>query len=63
MGDWLDHPTLGAARVMAVESDEKVTIELESGRKVQLHVGLLQLTPSGTKDGGRLFKVAIRRRR
>ena len=63
VNDWLDHPTLGAARVMAVESDEKVTIELESGRKVQLHVGLLQLTASGTKDGGRLFKVSIRRRR
>lgn len=63
VNDWLDHPTLGAARVLAVESDEKVTIELESGRKVQLHVGLLQLTPSGTKDGGRLYKVSIRRRR
>lgn len=63
LGDWLDHPTLGAACVMAVESDEKVTIELESGRKVQLHVGLLQLTAAGSKDGGRLFKVSIRRRR
>jgi predicted DNA-binding protein with PD1-like motif len=61
--DWLDHPTLGTAKVLAIESDEKVTIELESGRKVQLHIGLLQLAQNGTKNGGRLFKVSIRRRR
>ena len=63
VGDWLDHPTLGASRVLNVDSDERVTIELESGRKVQLHVGLLNLSASGKREGGTLYKVAIRRRR
>ncbi len=63
-GDWLDHPTLGKCKVLSDDHEEHVSIELGSGRKVQLHLGLLQLVPSGHHDdGGRIFKVQIRRRR
>jgi predicted DNA-binding protein with PD1-like motif len=63
-GDWLDHPTLGTCRVLASDEDEHVTIELESGRRVELHLGLIQLTPSGTHvKGGNRFSVSIARRR
>jgi hypothetical protein len=64
LGDWLDHPTLGKARVLEIEDDEHVTIGLESGRRVQLHLGLLHLLESESHPaGGRVFKVSIRRRR
>lgn len=64
VGDWLDHPTLGTARVAATDDEDHVTIELGSGRKVQLHLNLLELSPKGEHDaGGRIFGVSIRRRR
>jgi len=63
-GDWLDHPTLGTCRVLATDEDEHVSIELESGRRVELHLGLIQLTPTGTHErGGNRFSVSIARRR
>ena len=63
-GDWLDHPTLGTCRVLGADEDEHVTIELESGRRVELHLGLIRLTPTGEhKQGGKRFSVSIARRR
>jgi len=63
-GDWLDHPTLGTCRVLATDEEEHMTIELESGRKVELHLGLIRLTPAGKHDkGGNCFSVSIARRR
>lgn len=63
-GDRLDHPTLGSCQVVTDDHDDHVTIELESGRRVQLHLGLLTLEPAGKHaDGGRIYKVSIRRRR
>ncbi len=64
IGDWIDHPTLGACKVMTTDDDERAKIQLASGRRVELHLGLLELLPSGKHDdGGRLFKASIRRRR
>ena len=64
VGDWLDHPTLGTCRVLKADEDEHVSIELESGRRVELHLGLIQLTPKGPHDkGGNRFSVSIARRR
>ncbi|MFT7579845.1 MAG: putative DNA-binding protein with PD1-like motif [Myxococcota bacterium] len=64
-GDSLNHPTLGRCEVLGgdVETEERLTIKLESGRVVELHLGLLELTPVPTEDGTRIFKVSIRRRR
>jgi predicted DNA-binding protein with PD1-like motif len=63
-GDWLQHPTLGQCEVVENDQDHRVTIRLESGRVVELHVGLLQLQPAGkARNGGRIFKVAIKRKK
>jgi len=63
IGDFLEHPTLGRSEVID-DGDERVTIRLESGREVELHLGLLTLELAGTTDSGaRLIKVGIRRRR
>ncbi len=63
-GDWLDHPTLGTCRVLSTDEDEHVAIELESGRRVELHLGLIQLIASGEHEkGGTRFSVSIARRR
>ena len=64
IGDWLDHPTLGTCRVLGADEEEHVTIELESGRRVELHLGLIRLTPQGEHEaGGKRFSVSIARRR
>lgn len=62
-GDHLNHPTLGRCEVVGSDSEDRLTIRLESGRVVELHLGLLELTPLKSDDGQRLFKVSIRRRR
>lgn len=62
-GDLLEHPTLGRCEVLDNDGDERVTIRLGSGRRVELHTGLLDLQDAGEVDGKRLIKVSIRRRR
>ncbi len=63
-GDRLHHPTLGACQVVETDGDERATIRLESGRLVELHLGLLDFTPVAATDGGpRLVRVSIKRRR
>lgn len=62
-GDLLLHPTLGRCQVIANDGDERMTIRLESGRTVELHLGLLELTPTAPEGRKRMFKVAIKRRR
>ena len=63
-GDSLHHPTLGTCEVLA-GTEERVTIRLESGRTVELHLGLLTLEATGAPGpgGSRTFRVNIRRRR
>jgi hypothetical protein len=63
-GDWLDHPTLGTCEVLSADEDNHVAIRLESGRRVELHLSLLSLSPKGTRgDGGTVYQVSIKRRR
>ena len=62
-GDYLNHPTLGRCEVIAADGDERLTIRLESGRKVEVHLGLLDLTPMPADGSRRVFKVSIRRKR
>ena len=64
VGDWIDHPTLGQCQVVTTDDDERAKIQLASGRRVELHLGLLDLSHGGDHpDGGKLFNAAIRRRR
>ena len=63
-GDFLNHPTLGRCVVAGPEVDERLTIRLESGRLVELHTGLIDISPARPGPGGqRVFNVAIKRRR
>lgn len=63
-GDYLNHPTLGRCVVAGPEVDERLTIRLESGRLVELHTGLIDISPARPGPGGeRVFNVAIKRRR
>ncbi|MFO0748657.1 MAG: DUF296 domain-containing protein [Myxococcota bacterium] len=63
-GDFLNHPTLGRCIVAGPEVDERITIKLESGRLVELHTGLIDITPAKPGPGGeRVFTVSIKRRR
>ncbi len=63
-GDWIEHPTLGRCEVVSSDNDERATIRLESGRVVELHLGLLELqAPTTTEDGVTVIPVQIRRRR
>ena len=62
-GDFLNHPTLGRCAVAGLEVDERLTIKLESGRLVELHTGLIDISPARPGPGGeRIFNVTIRRR-
>lgn len=63
-GDWIEHPTLGRCEVVSSDNDERASIRLESGRVVELHLGLLELRPPRTdEDGITIIPVHIRRRR
>lgn len=62
-GDILDHPRLGCCTVVSSDG-ERAVIRLESGRTVELHLGVAKLTlKEGTKRGERTFDVTIRPRR
>src|SRR5690606_22884942 len=39
-GDILNHPTLGRCDVVSTSDEERLSIRLESGRVVELHLGL-----------------------
>jgi len=62
-GDLLHHPTLGRCEVVGGDGEERLTIRLESGRCVEIHLRLLELTPIEPDGKRRVYKVAIRRRR
>jgi predicted DNA-binding protein with PD1-like motif len=64
IGDWLRHPTLGTCKVVQGDHDDRVAIELASGRVVELHLDLLALTPTSRgEDGNPGYQVNIKRRR
>jgi len=62
-GDRLRHPRLGACVVVQVPDEDRASIRLESGRVVELHMGLLKLVPLSAPPGAqKTYKVEIRRR-
>lgn len=61
--DRLLHPRLGRCVVVQVPDEDRASIRLESGRVVDLHLGLLKLVCTERADDGRqTFKVQIRKR-
>lgn len=61
--DRLLHPRLGRCIVVQVPDEDRASIRLESGRVVELHLGLLKLVRKDRGDSGlQTFQVQIRRR-
>jgi predicted DNA-binding protein with PD1-like motif len=61
-GDELAHPRLGSCVVTQVIDQERVSIQMESGKIAQLHLGLLTLTRAGSRHGRAVYQVAVRKR-
>lgn len=62
-GDILNHPTLGRCEIVSTSDEERLSIRLESGRVVELHLGLIELAPVRREGSKRVYKATIKRRR
>ena len=61
-GDWLDHPRLGMCRILLHDGEDRIKVRLGSGRIAELLVPMFKLSLSGVKDGGKVYKVEMRKR-
>lgn len=62
VGDALEHPRLGTCVVTQVVDQDRIAIQMESGKIAQLHLGLLTLVKSGARQGRNVYQVQVRRR-
>lgn len=62
VGDALQHPALGLCVVTQVHDQDRVAIQMESGKVAQLHLGVLTLSRAGQKQGRTVYEVQVRRR-
>jgi hypothetical protein len=62
VGDALAHPRLGACVITQVIDQDRVSIQMESGKIAQLHLGLLTLTRAGSRHGRAAYDVHVRKR-
>ncbi len=61
-GDWLSHPRLGMCYVITYDGEERVKVKLKSGRIAELMLTMFRLAVSGMKDGGKVWKVEMRKK-
>jgi predicted DNA-binding protein with PD1-like motif len=62
-GDWLSHPRLGMCYVMTFDGEDRLKVRLQSGRIAELMMSMFRLSLEGIKDGGKVFKVEVRKKR
>ncbi len=62
VGDSLQHPRLGICIVTQVVDQDRISIQMESGKIAQLHLGLLTLKRAGSLKGRPLYDVHVRKR-
>lgn len=62
-GDWLDHPRLGMCYVMTYDGEDRIKVRLQSGRIAELLVSMFRLSLGGVKEGGKIYKVEMRKRK
>lgn len=62
-GDWLSHPRLGMCHVMTFDGEDRLKVRLQSGRIAELMMSMFRLSLEGIKDGGKVFRVEVRKRR
>jgi predicted DNA-binding protein with PD1-like motif len=62
VGDALEHPALGFCIVTQVFDQDRVSIQMETGKVAQLHLGVLTLHRAPSKQGRSVYAVQVRRR-
>lgn len=62
VGDALEHPALGFCIVTQVFDQDRVSIQMETGKVAQLHLGVLTLQRAPSKQGRSVYAVQVRRR-
>jgi len=62
VGDYVDHPRFGKCRVVHEPHDDKVTIRLETGKHVDLHLGVMRVLPPKQLGSKKIFQIEMRRR-
>lgn len=62
VGDALEHPALGFCIVTQVFDQDRVSIQMETGKIAQLHLGVLTLHRAPSKQGRSVYSVQVRRR-
>lgn len=62
VGDALEHPALGFCVVTQVFDQDRVAIQMETGKVAQLHLGVLTLQRAPSKQGRSVYAVQVRRR-
>ncbi len=61
-GDFLDHARFGMCKVVRVPKDDKVTVRLPTGKLVDLHLGVMTVSPLREMGGRRVFSLEVRKR-
>jgi predicted DNA-binding protein with PD1-like motif len=62
VGDYLDHPRFGKCRIVHDPHDDKVTIRLETGKHVDLHLGVMRVLPPKQIGSKKVFQIEMRKR-
>ncbi len=62
VGDYVDHPRFGKCRIVHEPHDDKVTIRLETGKHVDLHLGVMRVLPPKQVGSRKVFQIEMRRR-
>jgi len=61
-GDWLNHPRLGMCQVISYDGEDRIKVKLQSGRIAELLMSMFILTLEGVREGGRVFRVEVRKK-
>lgn len=62
VGDYVDHPRFGKCRIVHEPHDDKVTIRLDTGKHVDLHLGVMRVLPPKQVGSRKVFQIEMRRR-
>ncbi len=61
-GDYVDHPKFGVCRISADPVEDKISIRLNTGKQVDLSLGIMRVLEPKSIGGKRVFRLEIRRR-
>jgi len=61
-GDYVDHPKFGVCRISADPVEDRISIRLNTGKQVDLSLGIMKVLEPRMVGGRRVFRLEIRRR-